>query len=167
MTTANIGSVQGRKLFIATATANGPVPSEQAADLDEAGFEALDWTQVSHPTRMGSFDPDIPINAVNVIDGPAIKHKGTENAGDPELAFVRNKADNGQIALIAAGKTDFIYAFKQVFNDAQSSGDTNTVKYTRGLVRRVIVETAEAGGEDIISTSLGLIQSVVDATDAA
>ncbi len=48
--------------------------------------------------------------------------KGTRNAGTMEVVCGVDYADAGQVALLAAEKTIFDYAFKLVLNDAPPAG---------------------------------------------
>ncbi|MCY1241133.1 hypothetical protein D9M72_540200 [compost metagenome] len=64
-----------------------------------------------------------------ISSGRDWKGKGTRNAGSMQNNFVILPEDAGQIALIAAEKTDYNYPFKLAFDDAPPA-KTSTVTIT-------------------------------------
>lgn len=107
----------------------------QPVDLDRAGYEALTFVEVkkvgSHP-ESGTTDNIISYDTLDqeVTD----KAKGIADAGGGELELSRVHDDPGQIALRAAAKTNFNYAFKTEYDDAPDPTMSNTILYNRGLV---------------------------------
>lgn len=126
---------KGRKFYISVTAADGATPESQAVGLNQAAFEALDWTQVKHIgsiTEMGTQE-----NIVNYdeLETDVIqKSKGLANAGDPTVECARTPGDNGQKAMRAAGLTKLNYAFKITDDDIPSGGTTPTTYYNLGMV---------------------------------
>lgn len=102
----------------------------QNADLDQAGFEGLAYTEVgavgSLPQR-GINTNMLSYNTVNTL--VAKKAKGITDAGTGTLECARNVADPGQILMTTIGQPDYFdnHAFKMVKQDG-------TIEYGRGLV---------------------------------
>ena len=146
------GEVGGR-LYIGTA---------QGADLDQAGFEALSWTEITGiGGTLGHFSPSEEIISYVLIDGSTAKGKGPKNAGALELELARDFEDAGQIALRAAGATPLAYAFKRELKDSPDGVKTNTVEYTRALVRAVETQAGSAGDFVRQTTSLEAVQDPI------
>ena len=121
-------------LWIASTVADGPIPLAQNTDLDLAGYEALEWTQVSSVGSHGETGNNQNILTYDTWDTVVIqKAKGIIDAGSPEIELAALPDDPGQIALRAAAETNQQYAFRIVKNDAPVGG-TPTIVYNRGLV---------------------------------
>lgn len=102
----------------------------QNADLLQAQFEALDWTQITAVGSLGETGITTNILTYDTWDTVvAQKAKGITDAGSPDLECARIPGDPGQEILVLAGAVGNVnnYAFKEERNDG-------TVRYHRGLV---------------------------------
>lgn len=116
-----------RKVYICT--------TPQPGDLNQAAYEALTWVEVSNVGAVGEAGTNTNIVSYDELSTDVTqKGKGISNAGDPTIECARNPTDAGQIALRAAAKTNFTYAFKFEDKDAPTANHTNSVYYNRGLV---------------------------------
>lgn len=117
----------GSKLYIATVN--------QEVDLDQAGYEALIWTQIKGVGSHGETGPSTNILTYDTWDTVVMqKAKGMTDAGSPTVELARIPSDPGQNLLRAAALTNFNYAFKIERNDRNVVGGTPTILYNRGLV---------------------------------
>lgn len=108
----------------------------QNSALDQTGYEALTWVEITGIGRRGEIGKNTNIVNYNTWDTGVIqKAKGMTDAGSPELEVARSATDAGQILLrtAAAVGNNSNYAFKEVRADGVS-GATGTVIYNRGLV---------------------------------
>lgn len=117
---------KGRKVYISTTAEN--------TDLDQAGFEALSWTEVKHVITVGETGDAENDLTQNEWGTDVVQHqKGVTNAGAPPIEVGENLDDPGQLAMIAAALTPDNYAFK--FESPLLSGQaTPRTEYNRGLV---------------------------------
>ena len=125
--------VAGAKIFIGAAV--NIVPED--ADLTAANFSAVSWTELKGWQTMGAVGDAATLISEEVISsGRTLKAKGTRNAGSMQNNFIIQPSDPGQIALIAAEKTDFNYPLKIQFDDAPPTGSApvGTIKYFYGIV---------------------------------
>lgn len=122
-------------VWIGVSTADGnTVPLAQDADLDQAGYEALFWTQIGAVGNHGETGASTNILTYDTWDTQVTqKAKGITNAGDPEIEVARRATDPGQVALRAAAQLNNNFAFRIIRNDAPQGG-TPTIIYNRGLV---------------------------------
>ena len=126
---------KGRKFYISTTAADGATPEAQALTLNQAAYEALDWTQVKNIGAIGEMGTSENIVNYDELETDVIqKSKGLANAGDPTIEVARNPNDNGQIAMRAAALTKLNYAFKMEDPDVPSGGTTPTIYYNTGMV---------------------------------
>jgi len=108
----------------------------QNSELDQTGYEALTWVEITGIGRRGEIGKNTNIVNYNTWDTNVIqKAKGMTDAGSPELEVARSATDAGQILLRTAAAVghNSNYAFKEVRADGVS-GATGTVIYNRGLV---------------------------------
>lgn len=121
----------------------GPVADPdaiQAMDDDAAlaYFEAItdeDWVEVEEIESFGDLgDSSEVANFASVADRRMRKMKTTRDAGTMAIVCGRDPLDDGQIALTAAEKTDYNYAFKLVYNDARAEGYSPSTDYFAGMV---------------------------------
>lgn len=105
----------GSRLFI-----GGPITiPAQDTDFTEALFAGQTYAEVGEVENLGSLgdtSAQIVFSSVNANRDRTLK--GTRNAGTMEVVCGVDYADPGQLALIAAERTNFSYAFKVVANDA-------------------------------------------------
>lgn len=132
----------GTKFYIsATITPN---------DLALTDFEAIDdWVEVAKVGNIGETGSQVNILNYDTMDTTVTqKAKGIINAGDPTIECSYVPSDQGQLAMRAAAKTNFNYAFKIVHNDKLTPAGTGTTHYNRGLVAGP--STPNGGVEDFI-----------------
>jgi hypothetical protein len=151
---------KGRKLYICA--------TPQPNDLDQAGYEALTYTEVKHVGSIGEMGTSSNVVSYDELATEVTqKSKGIANAGDPQIDTARDPNDPGQILMRTAGNTKFVYAFKIEDADAPSAGSSNTVYYNRGIVAGPI----RPGGrnQDFILEryTLGLVQKEIVVNPAA
>ncbi|AUX76411.1 hypothetical protein [Sinorhizobium fredii] len=118
--------VAGAKIYIGPAV--NSVPDD--ADVIESLFTSVSFTEVKGWQTMGAIgDAATLITEAVISSGRDLKAKGTRNAGSMQNNFIILPTDAGQIALIAAEKTDYNYPFKLAFDDAPPA-KTSTVTMT-------------------------------------
>lgn len=101
----------------------GGVMTYGAVDWTEADFASQVWVNVDGwETRGDLGDSAEEINTPIINRGRNVKQKGTFDAGSMENSFAYVPGDLGQLAVIAASKTRYEYAFRNQF------GDTPAVK---------------------------------------
>jgi len=121
-----IFSTQGTVIGISTAAA--------ARDADQASIEALTFTPIGETETLGTYgDTAERIDFTSVKDTYTRSFKGTRSPGEMELTCGLDPTDAGQLALMAAERTDDVYGFEIVFNDAPSGG-TPSKRYFTALV---------------------------------
>lgn len=158
----------GRKLYIACTSAGGSTPEAQPTTLNQAAFEALDWTEVSDVGSIGQTGTSENVVTYDTLaTSVSQKQKGIANAGDPEIEVARSPTDNGQKALRAAALTKYNYAFKIEDADAPDASTTNTIYYNRGIITGPA--RPNGGNEDFILEvyTLGLNQKEIVVDPAA
>lgn len=116
----------GAKIFI------GPVNS--TANTASA-YAALTYTEIGEVDSMSEFGPQSSvITFASLGDAIMRKAKGVRDNGDATIVVANDPRDPGQIALVAAEKTNFQYAVKVLAADAPDANDTDSVWYWRALV---------------------------------
>jgi hypothetical protein len=135
-------SVAGCKLYI------GGVLDDQSDDFVASDFSSVEWTEVSGWSQCGAIGDTSQVITTSLIgEGRDKKMKGTRNAGSMQNVFACDDTDAGQIALIAAEKTNKNYAFKIELNDAASGPPSPvpvpSMRYFIGMV----MSASEQGGE--------------------
>ncbi len=132
-----ISKTAGARLFI------GPVlnPDTVEAMTDEQAmtyFEAIlegDWSEVEEIESFGDLGDNSEVAAFASVKNRRVrKLKTTRDAGTMAVVVGVDELDEGQIALGAAEKTDFNYAFKLVYNDARDEEHSPTTDYFGGMV---------------------------------
>ncbi|MBD9519283.1 hypothetical protein IB262_05165 [Ensifer sp. ENS02] len=123
---AQLYPVAGAKIYIGPAV--NDVPDD--ADMNAALFSSVSFTEVKGWQTMGAVGDAAALITESIISsGRDLKAKGTRNAGSMQNNFIILPNDAGQIALIAAEKTDYNYPFKLAFDDAPPA-KTATVTMT-------------------------------------
>jgi hypothetical protein len=123
-----IFATNGAKLYIGGAMASTD------ADLALGDFSGETWVEIGETEGLGSIGDtasEITFDALSY--GRTKRLKGTRSAGTMEIVCGIDYADAGQLALIAAEKTDAEYAFKLELNDAPTGG-TPSERYFVALV---------------------------------
>lgn len=124
-------SVAGCKFYIGTAL------DTKTTNFTAVDFTSITWVEVAKWTEAGPMgDTAALITSQIISQGRDEKQKGTRNAGSMQNVFASLPTDPGQIALIAAEKTDDNYAFKVELNDKPAVGAApkNSLRYFVGLV---------------------------------
>lgn len=153
----------------------GPVANTDTikAMSDEAAltyFETIstgDWTEVEEVESFGELgDASAVVTFASVSDSRMRKFKTTRDAGTMAIVVGVDELDDGQIALIAAEKTKFNYAFKVAYADAREESYSPTTDYFAGTV---ISRAKNIGGAADITKrtfNIGVNTAVyTDATD--
>lgn len=136
----NLFPIAGMKIFI------GPVFDLDGDDVEAVDFSTLTgWLQIKGWETMGSFGDTAAEITESIIDqNRDLSIKGTRNAGTMQNQFEVYATDPGQLALIAAEKTPFNYAFRIEGNDKPLTGGApkNSMRYFAALV----TSASEQGG---------------------
>lgn len=131
-----IASTTGAKIYI------GPVNS--VAD-DATAYALLSYTEIKPVESIGEFgDQASTIEFTALGDARVRKRKGVRNAGDLAVVVANDPLDAGQLALVAAEKTEFTYAVKIVLADGADANDTDSTFYFRALVASARINVGEA-----------------------
>lgn len=132
-----VSKTKGARMFV------GPVVNADSIGAMSEGsavafFEAIvegDWDEIGEIESFGDVgDSSEVATFASVADGRVRKMKTTRDAGTMALVCGRDPLDEGQIALIAAEKTDFNYAFKIIYADARDDEHTESIDYFGGMV---------------------------------
>ncbi|NPD14469.1 hypothetical protein HOY34_04550 [Xinfangfangia sp. D13-10-4-6] len=112
-----IYATNGAKLYI------GGVISLPSGDLQQSDFTGETWVQIKETENLGTVgdtSAEIPFDSID--QNRTRRLKGTRNAGTMEVICGLDYSDPGQLALLAAEKERFDYAFRLVLNDAPPGG---------------------------------------------
>lgn len=143
----SLSATSGSKVFI------GGV--RLAATDTAAEYAALTWVPIEQVENIGEFgDEAAQITFDDIGDGRTKKLKGSRNAGMLALVCGWDPMGAGQIAVRAAEKTSFDYAFKIEANDKLDANDTNSIFYFHAKVasaRRV-----QGGANDVVKMNANL-----------
>lgn len=114
--------------FTAAGTLLG-VSAAAPATADQAGYEALTFTNIGEITDYGSVGKTYNEVTHNpVADRATYKFKGSYNEGTMSLTLAKAAADAGQVILDAGLASDSDYYFKVELND-NPDGTSNTILY--------------------------------------
>lgn len=125
---SNGTAVVGTCLYIGTA---------QPTDLDQAGFEAITWTQVADIGEIPEHGVDeAEVTWESICRNATLKAKGIKNIVNMTFTYAVTRDGNqvqdpGQAAAIAAGETPFAYAYK-LESPVGAAGFTGKTAYFRG-----------------------------------
>lgn len=143
----------------------GGVLTYGAVDFVEADFASQVWVNVDGwETRGDLGDSAGEINTPIINRGRNVKQKGTFDAGSMENSFAYVPGDLGQLAVIAASKTRYEYAFRNQF------GDTPIVKtssVTITVAAPGVVTWANHGlpdGTKVVFTTTGTLPTGITAS---
>lgn len=107
----------------------------QNSDLTQSQYEALAWTPVTGLGNFGEAGTSTNVLNYDTWDMSVVqKYKGMDDAGSPEVEFIRKPTDAGQNILRAAARTKNNYAFKMERPDKVTGTGTGTIIYNRGIV---------------------------------
>jgi hypothetical protein len=135
-----LSAVAGQKIYI------GGQLEPETGDMVAGDFTSQTWVEIDGWSQCGAAGDTAALITTPLINrNRDTKQKGTRNAGQMQNVFAILPTDAGQIALIAAEKTNKNYAFKIANNDAATSPaspvPTPSLRYFVGLVM-----TAEESG---------------------
>ncbi len=101
----------------------------------QAFSDDTDWVEVEEVESFGDLGDNSEVaKFASVADRRIRKLKTTRDAGTMAVVCGRDPLDEGQIALVAAERTDFNYAFKLVYNDAREESYSPSTEYFGGMV---------------------------------
>lgn len=147
----------GAKLHI------GAAKEFAGTDLVAADFTtgSPTWTEVGGTTNLGSSgDSTDLITSAHIGENRIRKMKGVRNAGSMQIIADIDYADAGQIALIAAEKSDDTFAFRITFDDAPAGG-TPSYRYFVALVMSAVEQLDEANNTMKLATTLEIDSNIV------
>lgn len=151
----------GAKLYI------GAAMSLTGADLEASAFTSQTWTEIKHPESLGSAgDTAQEVSFDDIAIRRTQRLKGQRSAGTMEAVFGLDYADAGQLAVIAAEKTDDDYAFRLVFNDAPTGG-TASERLFAAMVGSVNEQLDAANNVVKLNSTLWINSNIVRVAAAA
>lgn len=131
--------VAGCKIYIGGALA------DKSVDFAAADFTSQTWVLINGWQQMGAFGDTSQIITSSLIgEGRDKKLKGTRNGGQMSNVFSIIPTDPGQIALIAAEKSQSNFAFKVELNDKPTGTDPTA---SQRLFIALVNTAQETGGE--------------------
>ena len=132
-----ISTSAGARIFIGH-TVNVDAIEAMTDEAALAFWEAIaeeHWTEVEEVESISQFgDTSQVANFVSLGKRRVRKLKTTKDAQTTTLTVGRDPLDAGQIALSAAQKTDFNYAFRVIYNDARDENFSPSTDYFGGMV---------------------------------
>lgn len=156
-----IYATNGAKLYI------GAALSVDDTDLTVSDFSAQSWTEIGEVEALGTVgDSSEAIEFIAVGYDRKRRLKGSRDAGTMEVVCGIDPNDPGQIALIAAERTDSNYAFKIVLNDAPQGG-TPSERYFAAMVGSAAEAFDSANNVMKLNASLWVNSNVVKVNAAA
>jgi len=132
-----VNTTAGARFYI------GPVTNTDTLNaLDDAAalefFEDIvegDWDEIEEVESLGDLgDSSEVATFASLRDSRTRKFKTTRDAGTMAVVVGVDELDDGQIAMVAAEKTKFNYAFKVVYADTRGEGYSPTTDYFAGMV---------------------------------
>ena len=135
-------AVAGMKIFI------GGQMDDQAEDFIASDFSGESWVEIDGWRQAGAIGDTAALITSSLINrGRDIKQKGTRNAGSMQNVFAIIPDDAGQLAVIAAEKTNKNYAFKIEGNDAATSPASPVPQPSKRYFIGLVMTAQEANGE--------------------
>lgn len=131
----SVSKTAGARFYIGTDV--NPDTIEAMTDEDAVTyFEGLSgWVEVEEIESFGDLGDNSEVtNFASVKDRRVRKFKTTRDAGTMAIVCGRDPLDAGQVALVAAEKTDLNYAFKLVYADHRDDVHSDSVEYFAGMV---------------------------------
>ncbi len=152
---SNLFATAGTKLHI------GAAKAFSGTDFTASDFTGESWTEIGGTTNLGSSgDTATLITSDQINRSRTRKAKGTRNAGSMEVVCDLDYADAGQLALIAAEKTNYSYAFKITYNDAPVGG-TPSERYFVAFVMSQSEQLDEANSVMKLNATLEIDSNIV------
>lgn len=138
----------------------------QSSEPTLTEYQALTWLEINEVETLGTFgDTSEEIAFTALGDARKRRLKGARDAGTLDMAMGADYSDAGQVALIAAEKTIFDYAFRVVFNDAPQGG-TPSERYFLAAVASASEGVNEANSTLMLNSSLW-VNTAITRVDAA
>lgn len=107
----------GAKLYI------GGTHTEPTSDITSSAFTGETWTLIKNTESLGSTGSSSEAITYATTDTARQQTlKGVRTSGNMDVTVLRDAADAGQAALLAAEKTNSNYAFRLVLADAPEGG---------------------------------------------
>jgi hypothetical protein len=145
----------GSKVYI------GGAKVMQATDFAESDFSSVSWTEIKGLESIGNVGSTATAVDVTAIgDNGTRTLKGQRSGGSMELSMFVDYADAGQLALVAAEKTDDDYAFKVEFDDAPSGG-TPSLRLFIGKVMSAVEALDQANNAAKLTASIAINSNIV------
>jgi hypothetical protein len=138
--------------------------------LVAADFTGQTWVQIKGWTQMGDIGGSAQLITDDVIDTmQTVKMKGTVNEGSMANVFVRDHADAGQIALIAAQKSRNHFAIRIEGDDKPAAGASpkNSFLYFTALVMGAPRTGGGANTSRKLSSTLEITSNIVETAPSA
>ena len=131
----------GARMYIGPEIEVDPINAYELDGNDSAVmaiFEAItegDWTEILEIESFGDLGDNSDVTTFTAVNNRRVrKFKTTRDAGTMAIVCGVDEVDEGQLAMIAAEKTDQDYAFKIIYNDARSETYSPTTDYFGGMV---------------------------------
>lgn len=135
----------GAKLYIS---------ASQPATYNQAGFEALTWTEIGETTSYGEFGKTYNLVTFNPIGSRrTFKRKGSYNEGTMSVQAARVGDDAGQAICVAGVDSDSNYSFKLTHNNIKTV--SGTVQYFGAQIMSYTTSGFD-GPDSIVMTTLNL-----------
>ena len=133
-------AVAGQRLYIGSAPIEAPDD-----DMELSDFSGVTWIEVKKWAQAGAIGDAAALITTPLIDRARdVKMKGTKNAGSMQVNFGLSLTDAGQLAIIAASKSDLNYPFKIVGVDEPAVGSAPAP--SERLFVGLVMSAQEAGG---------------------
>ena len=127
------------------------VTSEPA---NAAAYAALSWTAIGSINNLGEYGDESQVLTATALDIFRIwKGKGPRDAGTLQLVVLDRYDDTGQVALIAAQATTFMYPFKITLPNRLTTGGTDQIDYFVAYV--VSQRLAPGSATNIVMRKIG------------
>lgn len=149
----SVTTASGARLFIG--------PTTPAADA--AAYAALDWVEVGEVESLGEFGDEAADVTFTSLSDARVRHlKGARDAGVMSVVVGRDPLNAGQIAVRAAEKTKFAFAFKVEAADALDANDTDSIFYFHALVQSAKENFGESDNVVRTNFNLGITTAIVE-----
>lgn len=144
-TCVDIIAAKGTKLYIGSAL---------PATFDQAGYEAVSWTEVGLVESFSEFGPDHTIGSFTPIGtGVACKYMGTADYGEISMTIAKSTTDTGLTELMAhVGDVDKLPFKIELSNVGTTKG---TCYYFPGLTKSARVNIGT--GDELVRMNITIV----------
>lgn len=154
-------------MTVTTASGSKVSIGPTTAAATAAAYAALAYVPTGEVQNLGEFgDQSNDVTFTSLSDGRVRHLKGARDAGVLALVCGRDPLDPGQIALRAAEKTKFAYAFKIEAADAEDEDHTNSVFYFHALVQSARDNFGENDAVVTTTFNLGIVTAIIEVPSA-